>query len=938
MKIKLSKIITLSFLFLLTCYSIQAQEINLSDPLPVNEKIKKGVLENGMTYYIYNTDVTKNAASYYIIQNVGSVLENDNQQGLAHFLEHMAFNGTENFEGKGILDTLQKHGIVFGKEINAYTSFDETVYNINNVPTTDELVDTALLILNDWSNYLLLTEEEIDAERGVIKEEWRTGQSGRRRVSHKSAPTLFNNAIYAKRMPIGLMKIVENFDYNELRDFYYDWYRTDLQAIAVIGDIDVDEIEKKIIKQFSHIPAVDNPKERFTVEIEENEDMLYSMVTDEEITTSNITFKINHPKTLKNRTIGDFKTMVINNMITSLLSSRLAEKSQDPEASFTDIRVNYGNLSRANNQFSVRIAPKKNQQDQAFKDALVEVNRAVKFGFTQEEINRTIVQFKNYYETQITKINDIPHKRIIRTIQSNYLENSTMTDIIGEFEIAKAIFNNLTKDEVHQAIKNLYTQKNRAVLVTGVKGNNNLTEERAIEIINEVENDQTIKPYKDAFEGKTLLSGTNIVEGSIVSEKKNDEIGSTTFILSNGVVVHYKFADKNKNEVKLNAISYGGNSLINDADLPSAGIVGNLVQLSGLGEFSNTDLRKVLAGKTASTSIGISDLTENVSGSSSTKDLETMLQMVYLRFEKPRFEENSYKVLLGQINSYMIRKSSDINQKMQDSITISLYGDDHPTKRLFNKEYVEDFSFEKTKSIYEERFKDASDFEFFIVGDVSADNLKPLLTKYIASIKTSAVKEEWVDNSVSWLEKNTDKDIFLKMEDPKSSVRIVYMNDIDYSLKNKIIARAIGDILKLRFTETLREQEGGTYGASARASVSKRPKQEGYISVAFDCNPDKVDKLVSIVHAEINKIANGEAQQVDLDKSLKNYLKERTQQKNYNSYDMNLLVNYYREGYDMNNPENFENLVNSITIKDLQKLADKILKDARSYEFVFKPE
>ncbi len=293
---------------------------------------------------------------------------------------------------------------------------------------------------------------------------------------------------------------------------------------------------------------------------------------------------------------------------------------------------------------------------------------------------------------------------------------------------------------------------------------------------------------------------------------------------------------------------------------------------------------------------------------------------------------------MENVHNYKIRRSENINEKMSDSITTTLYGANHPSKRIFNDEYINDLSFEKSKNIYLDRFKNAPDFEFFIVGDVKKDVLKPLLAKYIASINSSDKKEQWKNNSVSWIGKNIDKDIYLKMEDPKSSVRIAYKNEIEYSLKNALIARTLGDILQLRYTETLREQEGGTYGASAGSSLSKRPLEEGYISVSFDCNPDKVEQLVTIVHEEIKKIANGEIQQVDLDKSLTNYLKEREEQKNYNYYDMSLLSNYFREGYNMNSPENFEDIVHGITAEDIKNFTKGMLKNARSYEIVFKPK
>ncbi|WP_067150139.1 M16 family metallopeptidase [Pseudotamlana agarivorans] len=928
----------LQYLFLVAVsFNATAQTLNLNEPLSTNSKIKKGVLPNGLTYYISSTDVTKDAASYYIIQNVGSVLENDDQQGLAHFLEHMAFNGTKHFEGKEVLNTLQKHGAVFGKDINAYTAFDETVYNMNNIPTTPELIDTCLLVLHDWADDLLLTEDEIDAERGVIKEEWRTRQNGGMRILQQSLDVRYNNTIYADRMPIGLMSIVENFKYQVLRDFYHDWYRTDLQAIAVVGDIDVDEMEQKIIKLFSPIAPIKNPKPRTEVNIPDNEKMLYGIAMDDEVTTSNISFTIRHPKSLKDETVGDLKESLLNSMISSMLSNRIKELTQKPDAPFLGVRMGYGSLSRTANNFSVNVYPKPNQQHEAFKSAMEELNRAVKFGFTPSEIERTETEFTTYYENQISKIDDQSHARIASDIQNNYLENSAMTDITKDFELVKQIFASLTPEEIHNHLKSLYTQKNRSVFVTGVKGNKNLTEDEALSIIHNAETNPNLVAYSDEFAGKSLMSGISLKPGKIIKEEHNEAIGATTFVLDNGIKVHYKFADKNKNDVSLNALSYGGTSLLSDADLPSASLLGNFVSASGLGDYSATDLEKVLAGKSASSRVKVNGLTESVSGSSTAKDVETMLQMAYLRFVKPRFDADAYDVLMGNIDSYIIRKSNDINQKINDSVTVSIYGKNNPKKALFTKEYVAKVSMDKMKAIYLDRFNNAADFEFFIVGDIDKETLKPLLEKYIASIPTTDKKEQWKDNSVEWVSHKIDKDVFLKMEDPKSSVRIAYKNDMKYSLKNNLVAQTVGDILTLRFTETLREQEGGTYGAGASADVVKRPKEQAYIAVSFDCNPDKVEKLIAIVHDELQKIANGDINQVDLDKTTTNYLKERKQQQDYNRYDMSLLTNFYREGYNMNSPENFEDIVNNITVKDVKAFVKHVIKKGETYEVVIKP-
>ncbi|MDO6736375.1 pitrilysin family protein [Wenyingzhuangia sp. 2_MG-2023] len=926
------------FLFaLIVSVNNNAQSIDLESPLPVDQTVKKGVLANGMTYYIKNTDVTKGVASYYIIQNVGSVLEQDNQQGLAHFLEHMAFNGTENFEGKGVLNSMQKHGLVFGRDINAYTSFDETVYNINNIPTTPELIDTGLLILHDWSNYLLLTDEEIDAERGVIKEEWRTRQSGSMRILQQSLPTMFNNSIYASRLPIGSMDVVANFEYKALRDFYHDWYRTDLQAIAIVGDVDVAVVEEKIKALFAEIPAVKNPKERFLVSIPEHQKMSYVLAMDEEITTPSILLGIRHPKLLKDKTIADLKQSLLNSMVTTMLSKRIKELSVKSDATFLGAGVKFGQQTRTTNVFNISVSPKPNQQQAAFASVLTEVNRAVKFGFTEAEIERTITAFKNYYENQIIKEEDRSHGSIVQRIKDNYLNNSTITDISKEYEIVKTIFENLKSDEIHERMKELYAQENRFLMVTGVKGKQNLTEEEAIGILKTVENDENLIAHTDNFSGKTLTSGLDIQPGEIVSETENKTIGATTFVLNNGIKVHYKFADKNKNDVKLKAISDGGMSLLKDSDLPSANLLENVIQYSGLGDYSATDLPKVLVGKTANASINLSSITENISGASVTKDVETMMQMVFLRFVKPRFDKEGYDVIMQNVKNYQVRRSQNINEKMNDSVVVTLYGDKHPRHRIFNDSFVNEISFDKIKSIYEDRFGNAADFEFFIVGDVQKEQLKPLIEKYIASIPTNETREYWKDDATEWKEKNIDKDIYLKMEDAKSSVRITYKKEFKYSLKQNIVASALADVLSLRFTETLREEEGGTYGANVSANLSKKPSQQAVLSVSFDCDPDKVESLIGIVHQEIEKIANGDIQQLDLEKTLTNYLKERKQQKDYNSFDMRLLTVFYREGYNMEDPKNFEKIVKSITPKDVQKFTKKVLKDSKSYEIVFKP-
>ncbi|OMP30156.1 pitrilysin family protein [Mangrovimonas sp. DI 80] len=916
-----------------------SQSINYNDPLPIDSTIKKGVLPNGMTYYIKSTDVVKNAASYYIIQNVGSILENDDQKGLAHFLEHMAFNGTESFPGKGILNTLQKHGAIFGKDINAYTGFDETVYNLSNIPTKDRLVDTCLTVLRDWSNYLLLTDEEIDAERGVIKEEWRTRQNGNMRILNTTMPIKYNYSKYADRMPIGSMDVVENFEYKALRDFYHDWYRTDLQAIAIIGDVDVNEIEEKIKNIFSVIPAVDGAKPRFLVDIPENDSLMYILGMDPEVSTASISFGIRHKRSLEDNTVGDLKRSLLESMTTRMLSDRISEEGRKPEASFLRARVGYGSMSRTSNVFSVSVYPKPNQQKEAFKDVLTLVESAVKYGYLESEIERTKLKIETSYENRIAKKNDASHQSIEAAIQNNFLVNSELTDVEKEYEIVKVLLKDITAKELHETIKALYSKKNRFITVTGVDGQDNLTKEQAENIIDAVENDNNIKAYSEDVVAETLISDTDIVPGAIQTTRINKSTGSTTFELSNGVTVHYKFVDKQKDQVTLRAVSYGGESLVKNEDLPSANFVENLVQMSGLGDFSATDLKKVLVGKTANVKPSLKGISESLSGSSNTKDVETMLQMVYLYFEKPRFDEQAFEVIKNNVDNYLIRKSKDINAKMRDSITVALYGKNDPKKPIYDQEYANAISFDKIKAVYEERFADISDFEFFIVGDVKEDELKPLLEKYVASVhsKNNSKEEMYKDNDSEWLSEHIQKDVYLAMEDPKASVNIAYKKDMSYNVKNSLYARALGDILQLRVTETVRESEGGAYSPRADAYMTREPKSQVFVSFKFDCNPDMADNLVDIVNNELRKIANGTILDNDLSKTKNNFIKEEEQSRNRNSYDLGMVMKYFRYQENPEDLSKFVDMVNKISKKDIQKIAQNVLEGSKSYEIVFKP-
>lgn len=936
---KLIKGLILNFLlFSVGISSVNSQNFKADQKITKNTKVKKGVLSNGMTYYIYPTAVNKNTASYYIIQNVGSILENDKQKGLAHFLEHMAFNGTKNFPEKRVLEFLQKQGAAFGKNINAYTAYDETVYNFDNIPSTEsKVIDNCLLVLHDWSHSLMLTNPEIDAERNVINEEWRTRQDASSRVSNQFAPLYYNHSLYADRNPIGDMDIVQHFEYNTLRDFYKDWYRPDLQAIAVIGDIEVSDIEKRIKNIFADIPAVENPSKRFEIKVEDHQETFFKMVTDKEITNSNISFVIVQSQKQTDNTFADLEHSIFKNIAFNLLNNRLRAISQKSDCPFKYAQVSYGTFTRTNDMLSLNIAPKPNQQAKAFASVMEELMRAGKFGFSEGEIKRTVASTISNYENYIETEKEISHKTILNAIRKEYITGETFSDANAEFEMVKSILSAIDSKKLQADLMAGYTSKNRVVAVTGVENEANLTMEEAFSIIKKSENNQDLKPYADNYTEKSLLTDVKIVPGKIVSEHLNKEIGASTFTLSNGVIVHYKFTDKNTGDVELKAESFGGISLYEPKDLPSANLTISVAQGSGLGVFSSADLEKALVGKSVYAGASIGNLNEMVSASSKVKDIETMMQLVHLRFVKPRFDLETFNIMKSNIQNTLKNKDNDIRGKMRDSLNAIVYGKNNLNIRLLNQQFIDDLSFERMQTIYKDRFSDVSNFEFYVEGDVTPEILKPLLEKYIASIQGTKRKETFKDKSFEWTANKIDKDVYIKMTAPKSTVKIQFESDYKYNSKNNILARMFGDVLTLRYTESLREKEGGTYGAHASSYIQKLPKNTALLSINFDCDANKVEHLLPVVYQEIEKMKQGVFVKGDIEKTKTNYLKEREDSKNFNSYTMDLMYNYFQNNVNNDDSSTYSDIIKSLTEKDLQDFANSFLQQAKSYEVIYKP-
>ncbi len=927
-------------ILLVILLSISASLLAQNNSLKQHKNLKMGVLKNGITYYIYPSKVVQNTASFFLIQNVGSILEAPNQQGLAHFLEHMAFNGTEHFKGKSLLDFYEKQGIEFGRDINAYTSFDETVYNLSSIPIKEEkMIDASLLVLADWANGLTLAPKEIDAERGVVKEEWRTTNSAGYRVYETMLPALYNQSKYARRPPIGNMDIVAGFSYDALRDFYHHWYRTDLQAIVVIGDVDVTHIEDKIIAQFSKIPPVKNRKTRYNIPIPDSKELVYKLALDKEISTANISYVVRFSKKSVTKTRKDIALDIYRELALSMVNSRLEELRQQEAVPILKAYSYFGSLARLSNQFGIQIYPKLGKQEAAFEFVMTEFERAKKYGFLESEIKRAITNLKLGYKLRIEKEPELSHDHILNKIKHQYLDKENMLDLATEYIEITKVLKNLDPIKVQQALQHLFTSDNRLVLVTGIVGESNVSENKIIALLEKIQIKE-LAPYKEDVVSANLLDGLQLIKGSIKEEIYHSSIDAYTFVLSNGCKVHYKFANKNKGDFYITGQSDGGSSLYKPEDLPSVNFINTLVSGSGLYVHTNSQLQKILTGKVARIGMGVSETNETFTGYALSKDADVLFQQFYLKFTHPRFERKVFNRKIENLRKRLLTKDKNMRSVKRDSLQVAIYGNDNPRMFLRDAAYIDAISMDKVVLFYKERFQEIADFEFFIVGDISKDVLKPLLTQFIAAIPTKGgAKENFVDQKTNWKSKQIEKNIFIDMKNPKADVRMKWKNaNFPYTNRHTILASILADVLRLRFTATLREEEGGTYGASVSCRVYDRPNEFLELSVSFDCEPSKSEKLIQIVYREIDKIKKGIISNHDLEKTIKSDLKSRIDSKNFNHFSYSQLHTYITRNYNMDAPVNFEHILESITKKELQQFViDFFNNELYSYKIVFQP-
>lgn len=914
-------------------------QTDLTKPAPIDPDIRIGKLNNGLTYFIRKNKEPEKRASFYIIQNVGAILENDDQNGLAHFLEHMAFNGTQHFPGKGIISGLEKHGVAFGSNINAYTGFDETVYNLTNVPVdVPKLVDTCLLILNDWSHFLSLTDKEIDLERGVIGEEWRTSKNASRRMIFEVIPVILKGSKYAERDIIGNIDIIKNFSYNTLRDYYHKWYRTDLQAIAVVGDINVDEVEGKIKALFSSIPAVPNPAPRNPVEVPFHKETNFVLAIDKEAPQTSVSV-VTLQKAVRpqDKNLKYVRESHMISLMNSMVNTRVSELLQKENPPFVSGSISFGGYyAREYDAFTINATARKNEEAAALQGIYTEAERARRFGFTSGELKRAKASMLSSFENNYKQKDKIDNDTYVDGIQSYFLSGEPLTSIDFDYEFLKQVIDGITAEEISAKLKEVMIDENRTIVVQGLEETDikHLTEQEALDIIANVKNLQ-LAPNEDKVLGESLIS-EDLKGSKIIKTVLLPQFDAVEWTLGNNAKVIFRKTDYEKDNVILSAFSFGGISKLDNNLVLPANLISAIVPMYGAGDYDNVTLQKMLAGKKASVTVGMSETAESVSGSSTPKDFETMMQLLYLRIAHPRFDKVAHDAIIGRFAGMISNMEKDPNKIKSDSISLITTGY-NPRTPIMTKETVGKITLEDIRKIYTDRFNSADEFTFFIVGNISQDSVIPMVEKYIGSIPSAGRTETWLDRKVEQPKGKITKEIILPLTIPKATVFISFAEDMKYNPYNYLGLEVIKGILDIVYTEKVREDKGGTYGVGVSLSEQKRPTQIGEGMITFDCDPARANDLKEIIYRELDNLVKNGPGQENLNKAISNMLKTREENKMHNSYWSGILSRYYSYGINSNDPANYESVLKTFKIKDIKKIAGLMFKKADVVDIIFKP-
>ena len=912
--------------------------------LPLDPEVRVGVLENGMTYFIRHNEKPKGQASFYIYHDVGAIQEEDDQQGLAHFLEHMAFNGSVNLPGKEMIEKLETIGVQFGYNLNAFTSWDCTEYMIKDCPITEENLDLALLILHDWSQFIALQPAEIDSERGVIKEELRTRDGGSLRAQNDMIKHLFKGTLYEHRNLIGYLDGLQSFDQQALVNFYKKWYRPEYQALVIVGDIDVDQVEAKIKTLMADIPVSPaDAAQKDVIVVPATEEPIISVFTDPELTQSSVMMFARRealPKEYNNTIIG-YSYNMIQSFVTVMMNARFEEIAQAADAPFLGGGMSEGSFGICPTLESTMFSTvaHENRIDEAFRAMYTEMERMRRHGFTAGEFERAKQEILRWSERQYTNRNDVKNAEYAQRYLDNYSKGTPMMDAETEWQIDQMFINSLTVEQINEAYAQMATpNKNLVILARSPKkeGVEIPTEEQLLAIKAEVEASE-IAPFEDNTVIEPLLNPALKLKGSKVkATATNDSLGYTEWTLKNGIKVVVRPSTLKADEVIISASAKGGKSMLNDAEYFHGDYLPMVMQHSGISKFSATELAKQLSGKSAYASVGVSAYEHGVNAGGSPKDIETILQLMYLNFTAPRFDETDLQNLKNMYVPYFRNMESDPSYLMGKAFQETLF-QNHVRRQATSSAQIESLNLETLASVHSQLFSYADDFRFVIAGNVDLNALKPLVEKYIGSLPTSKkVEYAVVDDGVRYATGGVTNDFRVSMQQPKVSVYLTFTGDIEDNAKNRLVLDLLTRALDSRYMVSIREEKGGTYGVHVQGGINEYPVEQYMTVIVFDTNEQLADELVEICDAEIAKIAAEGPLADDIAKS-KEFL-----QKNYanvlenNSGWMSAIERWYEEGY--NYKEEYLGILESVTLEDVQAMAKKMLEDGNRTLVVMRPE
>jgi len=920
----------LSTILLVSTILLSAQtSFDLKSPIPEDPNVSKGVLENGMTYYVRSNETPKNRAELFLVVRAGSIDEDDDQQGLAHFCEHMAFNGTKNFPKHELISYFESIGMEFGPEINAYTSFDETVYMLKVPLDEPGFIEKGLQVLFDWASQITDSDEEIENERGVIHEEWRGGRDANYRMQQKWLPLFLHESKYANRLPIGLIDIVDNCPPEVLRRFRKDWYRPDLQAVIVVGDFDQNEMVETIKSKFSAIPKAINPREKKFFEIPDHKETLVSINTDEEAQYPVAFTFYKHPLK-KSINLEDYRETILENLYNGMINNRLAEKTQLAEPPFLMGQSSYTELFGPKSVYQSIAITQNGQIEKGVKAVLIENERVRKFGFTETELERQKTAVLNSMEKAY---NERKNQKSIN-YANEYKRNFLMTEepfpgMENEYEYFKTFVPVISVDEINKLAEEWVTDENRVVVITApeIEGTKVPTEEEIIALLEDVKNTE-IEAYEDAVSNVPLISDEPF--GSKVKlEKTIEKLDAVEWVLENGATVVLKTTDFKDDEIIFNAWSLGGSSLYGMEDDISAGLTTDLISMSGIADFNKITLDKMLSDKVFNLTPFVGELREGFNGSSSVKDLETLLQMVYLHFTEPRFDDVSYQSLMAQYSAILENKSASPEAAFKDTLGVVM-ANYHERSRPMTVELLEEADFNRIKIIAKERFKNASDFKFFFVGNIDVETFKPLIEKYIGGIPFTPEKENWIDLGIEKPDGVVER-LVKKGQEDKSTQYIVFHGDFDYTSQNRVQLDAVGRILSTRLLEVIREDKSSVYSIGAYPSSAKFPDAEYSVTIAYGTSPDKLVELKKAVFEIIEEFAKKGPSAEELEKAQEKMLRERETQVRENSFWLSILTNtYYLKDGDFSEFGGYKNLVEGLTVDSTKKAFGELF-DFKNY-------